>query len=96
MKSFFLTAPLLLGLGVAPAFAQEVDPLIQAAIDSGICGEAPVATAVLNAETNQIDVTCEEDVVGFVPLAGAVPALAGAAAALLAALGGGGGPSDTQ
>lgn len=83
-------------------FAQDiVDPYMQAAIDSGVCGDREVRSAVYNEQINQIEVTCEEDVVGLLPLAGGLgPAAAGIgalAAALLGAAGAGGnGPSDTQ
>lgn len=91
-------------LAAAPVLAQDgtteeiTDPVFQAAVDSGICGEATVATAVLNTELNQIEVTCNEDVEGFVPLVGGLgPLFAGGAAVVLAAAAGGGGaPSDTQ
>lgn len=76
---------------------EPVDPIMQAAIDSGVCGEARVATAVLNEAENVIEVTCEEDVAGFVPLVGGLgPLLAGGAAVLVAAAAGGGATSDTQ
>jgi hypothetical protein len=92
-----ICAALCAGGLVSQAMAQDVDPYVQAAIDSGICGDAPVASAVFDPATNQVSVTCEEDVAGFLPLVGGLgPILAGGAALVLAAAGGGGGASDTQ
>ena len=84
-------------LAAAPLSAQTIDP-VQAATDSGVCGDAGVASATFDAATNLITATCNEDVEGFVPLAGGLgPALAaGGAAAVLAAAAGGGAASDTQ
>lgn len=104
MKIAGIATVLALSAVAAPVFADShmstgglVDPIMQAAIDSGVCGEARVATAVLNEAENVIEVTCEEDVAGFVPLVGGLgPLLAGGAAVLVAAAAGGGATSDTQ
>lgn len=95
-----IAACVALSLAAAPLLAQDaapVDPILQAAIDSGVCGDARVASAVLNEAENVIEVTCEEDVAGFVPLVGGLaPLLAGGAAVVVAAAAGGGSTSDTQ
>ena len=98
---------LVAAMAATPVLAQDAavssllprsdDPLIQAAVDSGACGETFVATAVLS-PTGRIEVTCAADVVGFVPLLGGLgPTLAGTAiaAAVAAAVGGGGATPDT-
>ncbi len=93
---FLLTGP--------AAYAQteaEQARHMQIAIDSGVCGDAFVASVRFERDNNRIMVTCEEDAEGFVPLVGGLaPGLVGAAAAaagaaLLSATGGGGAPADT-
>lgn len=77
-------------LAAMPVLAQDaaIDPYMQAAIDSGVCGDAQVRTAVFNDERNIIEVTCEEEPAGIVPLVGGLgPALIAGGAALALALG---------
>lgn len=85
----------------SPVLAQQAatsiaDIHMQLAIDSGVCGDAVVASVVHDAAANTLRVTCEEDVQGFVPVLGgfALPVAAGIAS-VLAATAGGGGPADT-
>jgi len=77
-----LPAASALAQGASPA-APGNDPYMQAAIDSGVCGDARVLTAVFVQDRNVIEVTCEEEAAGFFPLAGGLgPALAAGGAAL--------------
>lgn len=69
-----------------------------AAVAANACGDLPIASALFNA-AGAIEVECEDDVTGFLPLAGGIgPALGLGGAVILAALAGGGtgGTSDTQ
>ncbi|MCC7321404.1 MAG: hypothetical protein IT542_10570 [Rubellimicrobium sp.] len=101
MKIARLSAIVTFALVAGPVLADDTvssgglaaPDVMQTAIDSGVCGERQVLSAVLNTATNQIEVTCEEDVAGFVPLIGGIgPALAAGAALLVVA----GASSDTQ
>lgn len=85
-------------LTAVPVLAEGVaDSVMQAAIDSGVCGEAAVRSATFNEARNIIEVTCEEEPAGFLPLLGGLgPALGLGAAALGAlAVAGGSGTSGT-
>lgn len=64
------------------AFAQT--DLIALATANGACPDTSVATAVLNAEDNTLAVTCNEDVVAFVPLLGGFAPVLGLGAAAVA------------
>ena len=91
---------LAVGLVVAggAAFAQTPEEAMAFAVAANACGDFPIASAVFTAE-NTIEVQCEDDATGFVPLVGgAGPALGLGGAALLAAVAGGGTSStpDTQ
>ncbi|MFO8126631.1 hypothetical protein [Yoonia sp.] len=102
MKILPIAAVLFLVASAASAQTEaEQARYMQIAIDSGVCGEAFVASARFEADENVIMVTCEEDAEGFIPLVGGLaPGLAGAAAAaagaaILSATSGGGAPADT-
>lgn len=93
-----------LGIFAGPAIAQDAEPAtdprgdpeaVQIAVDSGICGDREVASARF-LEDGSVGVQCEEDVVAFVPLAGAPGLVAAAGAVLLGAAAGGGSTPDTQ
>jgi len=80
-------------------YAQDRSPeeAFRLATASGICGEPGVREANFNAG-GVVEAICNEDVVAFVPLAGALaPALgAGLGLLALAAAGGGDATPDTQ
>ena len=85
-----ISAALMATLMGMPAVAQDgaLNPYMQPAIDSGVCGDAEVRTATFAADRNVIEVTCEEEAAGIFPLAGGLaPALIGGGAALALALG---------
>ncbi len=93
-----ITAATVAMFSAMPALAQDAvfNPYMQAAIDSGICGDAQVQTAVFNEASNVIEVTCEEEPAVFAPMVGALgPALGIGAAALGALALGGSGTSGT-
>ncbi|MCF7698611.1 hypothetical protein [Loktanella sp. M215] len=101
MKSI-LAATFALAPVVGHAADEAEDPYLLAAEQSGVCGDAGVASATLT-EENTIMATCnEDDVTGFVPLfgglgAGGAAGLIGAAAVVAAVAGAGGNAaSDTQ
>lgn len=94
---FPVSVVLVVAIAPLAAFAQDVDPYMQAAIDSGVCGDEPVVSAVFVPETNTVEATCGPDLTGSVPLAGALgPVLAGGFAVLLAASGSPSSTSDTN
>lgn len=96
-------------LSAGPLLAQDatdavaVNPIIEIAVNSGVCGVAPVESAVMDPETNTINAVCGEDaeallLLAAVPLLGTLTAPALTAiglGAMVAASGGGGGPADT-
>ncbi|MBW7922544.1 MAG: hypothetical protein H3C51_10640 [Rubellimicrobium sp.] len=94
-----ISAAVVATLSAMPVLAQGPvsDPYMQAAIDSGVCGDADVRTAVFNEERNIIEVTCEDEPAGIFPIIGGLgPALGIGAAALGALALGGSGASGTN
>jgi len=99
MKTTILAVAATLMATSAFAQTQSQADLIALATANGACPDTSVATAVLNAEDNTLAVTCNEDVVAFVPLLGGfapVLGLGAAAAAGVAALANSGSTSDSQ
>lgn len=89
MKSLIRTS-FVVAVAASPLAAQTVDP-VAIATQSGVCGDAGVASAVYLPETATVEATCNEDVEGFAPLVGGLgpAALIGGIAVVLAAAGGG-------
>lgn len=89
-----MASPALAG-GLADTIV-EIDAIEQARL-SGVCGDRAVSSAAFNAN-GQLEVVCSEDATAFIPLAGGLLPLLGAAAlpALLSAAGGGTATPDTQ
>lgn len=104
-----MTAKTLIAAAVAlassPALAQSFDfrtatpeQLYQYAVDSEVCEDRDVRSAVYNADRNVVEVECEEEAVGFVPLVGGLGGggIAAIAGGLALALAGGSSTSSTD
>lgn len=103
MKSKIISLAFVAGVFGGSVAAVTPEEALQLAINSGVCGELPVAAAILTA-MDTIEVTCgvgvdtqfPGDVEALFPIAaGPAAAVAGGLLLVLAA-GGGGSTSDTQ
>lgn len=102
MKVMILTAAAV-SFVAAPVLAQTgdltaPDSVYQITVESGVCEDRDVRTAVFNAAENVIEVTCEEEAAGFVPLLGGLGGggMALALGGVALALGGLGSTPDSQ
>ncbi len=106
VKMMFMTAAAV-SLAAAPLLAQTGDlstatpaELYQIAVESGVCEDRAVQSAAFNPIEDRVEVVCEEEAAGVVPLLGGLGggglALAGAGLALALGAGGSSSSSDTQ